>query len=312
MGSGFLLLKFAISEFKDEREYRNLSPKTIESYLFTLNEFQTFSAKQAILNVHDVRQATVKSYLLYCQRERGNNPTTRNSKLHTLKIFFNYLQEIEVIEPKQNPTKGLFYVKEDIKIETFNDHHIKQMLNHFRRIKEQKRSYISYRNYTMVIFLLGTGARLGEMINVKWNDTDLINGSIVLYGKKREQSSVPITDKLIKELSEYKIFCQQHYGELSDYVFVSDRKNGKLAVDAVKNIFKRLKTNMDFKDVRLSCHTFRHTFAKRYLMAGGDLFSLQKMLRHAQISMTQRYVNLFGTELRELNNRHNPLNDLDI
>lgn len=308
----FLLLKFAIQDFKDDREYRNLSPKTVEAYLLTLNEFQDFVASQEIINVHDVRQSTIKAYLLHCQKERGNNPTTRNSKLHTLKIFFNYLQEQDVIEPKQNPIKGMYFAKEDIQIQTFNDNHIKQMLNYYRRIKERNRSLQAYRNYCMIVFLLGTGARLGEMINLTWNDVDLVNGAVILYGKKREQSSIPITDKLIKELSEYKVFCQQYFGELGQYVFTSDKKNDKLTPDTVKNIFKRLKSVMQFKDVRLSAHTFRHTFAKRYLLAGGDLFSLQKMLRHSQIAMTQRYVNLFGTELKELNNRHNPLNGLDI
>jgi integrase/recombinase XerD len=279
--------------------------------MLTLQEFQSWCATQEILNVHDVRSATIKSYLLYCQKEKGNNPTTRNSKLHTLKIFFNYLESIEVIESKQNPIKGMQYVKEDIQISTFSDHHIRQMLNYYRRIKDRTRSFQAYRNHTMIIFLLGTGARLGEMINLKWSDVDLVNGSITVYGKKRIQSSIPITQKLVKELAEYKIFCEQHFKQLSEYVFVS-KKNNQLAVDTVKNIFKHLKNVMGFKDVRLSAHTFRHTFAKRYLMNGGDLFSLQRMLRHSQISMTQRYVNLFGTELRELNNRHNPLNELDI
>ncbi|WP_237163331.1 phage integrase N-terminal SAM-like domain-containing protein [Paenibacillus sp. BIHB 4019] len=149
-----MLLRFAISDFKDDREYRNLSPKTIGSYLLTLNEFQAYCASvHEIVNVHDVRQSTIKSYLLHCQKERNNNPTTRNSKLHTLKIMFNHLQETEVIEAKANPIKGLMFVKEEIQIQTFSDNHIKQMLNYYRRIKERSRSFNAYRNHTIIIFL---------------------------------------------------------------------------------------------------------------------------------------------------------------
>ena len=307
-----MLLKFAIEDFKADREYRNLSVRTIEGYIMTLLELQTYCAGQELLNVHDIRQSTIKSYLLWCQKERKNNATTRNSKLHSIKIFFNYLQQSEIIEPKNNPIKGMAFVKEDIQIQTFNENHIQQMLNYYRRIKERTRAYYAYRNYTIIVFLLGTGARLGEMINLKWNDVDLINGVITVFGKKREQSSIPITEKLVKELSEFRIFSQKHFGELSDYVFPADRKNDKMSVDAAKSIFRQLKKDLAFKDVRLSAHTFRHTFAKMYLMSGGDLFSLQKMLRHRQIAMTQRYVNLFGTELRKLNNQHNPLNNLKV
>jgi integrase/recombinase XerD len=71
-----LLLKFAIQEFKDDREYKNLSPRTIASYLMTLKEFQSYCAEQEIVSVEDVTQSVIKSYLIYCQKERGNNPTT--------------------------------------------------------------------------------------------------------------------------------------------------------------------------------------------------------------------------------------------
>lgn len=309
----FLLLKFAVSEFKDDREYKNLSARTISTYLATLNEFQTFCAMEyEVVNVEDITQPIVKSYLLYCQKERCNNPTTRNSKLHSIKIFFNHLVEIEVIESKNNPIKRLFYVKEDIRIEAFNDNHINQMLNYFRRIKQREHTFTAYRDFAICITLLGTGMRLGEMINLKWNDIDFKSGTVTVLGKKREQSSIPLTEKLVKELSEFQMFCRQHYKELSEYVFTSDRKNGRMTADSAKSIFMRLKYVMNFKDVRLSCHTFRHTFAHKMLMNGCDVFTLQKMLRHSQINITQRYLSIWGTALREQNMKFNPLNGIDL
>lgn len=100
-----MLLKFAIQDFREDREYKNISKNTIGSYLLTLKGFQLFCVEQSVINVLDVTAQVVKSYLLHCQNKRGNNPTTRNSKLHTLKIFFNYLESIEVLENKKNPTK---------------------------------------------------------------------------------------------------------------------------------------------------------------------------------------------------------------
>ncbi|MFY0546343.1 tyrosine-type recombinase/integrase [Brevibacillus sp. H7] len=306
-----MLLKFAIKDFKDDREYKNLSPKTIESYVSALNEFQAFCANQETVDVNDVTPSTVKSYLLYCQKERNNNVTTRNSKLHILKIFFNYLEEIEVITQKQNPSKKIAYGKEDIKIEVFQDNHIRKMLGYYQRIKQREKSFYAYRDYTMIVFLLGTGVRLGEMVNLTWNEVDVKNGTITVFGKKRQQCSIPITDKLIKELCEYRIFCEQLFKYVPDNVF-TDNEGNKLTENSVKCVFKRLKVVMNFQDVRLSAHTFRHTFAHRMLMHGCDIFTLQKMLRHSNISMTQRYLAIWGTALKEQNDKYNPLNHLDI
>jgi integrase/recombinase XerD len=306
-----VLLKFAIKDFKEDREFKNLSPKTIETYMSSLNEFQEFCGKQEIVDVSDVTPNIIKNYLMYCQKERNNNVTTRNSKLHVLKIFFNYLEEIEVITQKQNPAKRIGYGKEDIKIEVFQDRHIHQMLSYYRRLKQREKSFFAYRDYTMIVFLLGTGVRLGELVNLIWNDVDLKNGTIIVFGKKRQQSSIPLTKKLIKELCEYRVFCEQTFGEIPDYVF-TDVEGKKLTDNAVKCVFKRLKEIMNFSDVRLSAHTFRHTFAHRMLMNGCDVFTLQKMLRHSNIAMTQRYLAIWGVALREQNSKYNPLNTLDI
>ena len=114
-----MLLKFAIQEFKDDREMKNLSPKSIKSNTSTLKEFQAFCSEREILNVTDVTANLVRQCLVY-----------------------------------------------------------------------------------LVVFLLGTGVRLGELVNLKWHDIDLKNGTVTIFGKKREQISIPIANKLIKELCE--------------------------------------------------------------------------------------------------------------
>ncbi|SFT05389.1 Phage integrase family protein [Marininema halotolerans] len=80
----------------------------------------------------------------------------------------------------------------------------------------------------------------------------------------------------------------------------------------MKGIFKRLKTTLNFTDVCLSAHTFRHTFAHRFLMSGGDVFTLQKLLRHSQLKMTEKYLVLWGNALKENNDKFNPLNSIGI
>ncbi len=305
----FLLFKFAIQDYKDEKEFLNLSPKTVESYMITLKEFHMFCVEKEILDVSEVTANTIKKYLTYCKNERGNNPVTINTKLKNLKAFFNYLLKEEHI--KLNPCSKVENVITETKIEVFSDNHIKQMLNYYKRLKQRDKVFYAYRDHTIIIILLGTGIRLGEMCNLKWNDINFEAYQMTIWGKNRTQASVPLTTRVIQELLEYRMFCERNFNGLGEYVFVNIF-NKKLTENAVQNVFKRLSEIMNFKDVRLSAHTFRHSFAHRCLMNGMDVFTLQKMLRHKKLTMTERYLAIWGTALREQNDKFNPLNSLDI
>jgi integrase/recombinase XerD len=65
-----MLLKFAIQDFKDDREFKNLSEQTIKTYMFQLYEFQAFCSEKEILNVEEVTVNTMKSYFIYCMKSK--------------------------------------------------------------------------------------------------------------------------------------------------------------------------------------------------------------------------------------------------
>jgi Site-specific recombinase XerD len=295
-----------------DREYKNLSKASLTGYKFTLYEFHTYCIGQEIIDTSEVTFNTVKGYLLYCQKERKNTPKSCNHKIINLKAFFNYLeQELELYTPKTNPVKKIVKLQEDIKIEVFTDAQIKLMLNYFAHLKQKDKSFFAMRDTVIIITLLGTGVRLGELVNIKWKDINFKHSIITVFGKKRIQSSIPATNKLIKELAEYKIFCEHTFNKLPQYVF-TDREGKQSTPDSVKNMFQRLRIVMNFKDVRLSCHTFRHYFAMKCLMSGMDVFSLKNLLRHTDLKMTERYLAIWGTALKDVNNKHNPLNGFDL
>jgi integrase/recombinase XerD len=306
----FLLLKFAVQDFLDDRVFKNLSSTTIGSYKDILGQFQKFCNEHEILNVEDVTTHNIKKYLLECQK-KGNNATTTNSKLQRIRAFFNYMIECEVIE--KNPAKKIQKAKEDVRIEVFNDYHIKQMLNYYRRLKNREHAFHSYRDYSIIVCLLGTGVRLSEMCSLKWSDIDFQNYSLSVFGKNRKRESIPVTEKLIKELSAYKTFCEQYFGKenVSNYIF-TNRMNEQLTPNAVKNVFKRLAKIMNFNDVRLSAHTFRHTFCQRCIQSGMSTFAIQRLMRHSSIAVTEKYAAMWGNDLREQNDRFNPLNGLEV
>lgn len=307
----FLLLKYAIKDFQEDREFNQISKATMINYMGTLKEFHQYCLENEIIDLTDITQQVVKQYLIYEQKEKNNNPTTINSKLRSLKIFFNYLQQAEIITSKTNPTQKINYVHAHVQIEVFSDNQISQMLSYYRRLKTRDKDFYAYRDSTIIITLLGTGMRLGELCNLKWSDIDFENKNIILLGKLKSQTSIPMADRLHSELLEYKLVCTKQFKKLPQYVFVA-RTGEKLLPSSVQNIFKRLKKVMNFPNVRCCAYDFRHTFAHRFLMNGGDVFTLQKLLRHSSIAMTQRYLAIWGTALQERANQFNPLNQFDL
>ncbi|WP_186673962.1 tyrosine-type recombinase/integrase, partial [Sporosarcina sp. BP05] len=250
----------------------------------------------------------VRSYLVDCQ-ERGNKPGTINTKIMRIRAFFNYLIEEKIVN--ENMALKVKLQKEDVKIDVFTDEQIYQMLAYYRSLRRKEKSYFSYRGYLLIMLLLGTGVRRKEAINLKWSDIDMPNVTMSVHGKNRQYETVFMTEKLVKELSVYKVFCKNFFGVENEYVFLN-RDNTPMTDNSIMLVFKNLQNHMNFKDVRVSPHTFRHTFCHRLAMSGMSAFAIQKMMRHKNINVTMRYVAMWGNELKEQNDKHNPLNNLDI
>lgn len=303
-----MLLKFAYQEFLEDRKFKNTTEVNIKNYKVMLGEFVDFCEKDSIQNVEDITSHSVKKYLVSCQ-QRGNGPNTVNTKLQRIRAFLNYMVEEKVL--KENVAVKVRSQKVDVKIEIFNDLQIQQMLSYYRGLRRREKGYFAYRGYMLILTFLGTGVRRTEIINLRWSDVDFENLTIRVYGKNRKKETVFLTEKLAKELSAYCLFCKQHFGQLSEFVFVN-RDNTQMTQNSIMLVFQNLQRKMNFPGVRVSPHTFRHTFCHRLAISGMSAFAIQKMMRHENIAVTMRYVAMWGNELKEQNERYNPLNQLDI
>ncbi|WP_328174584.1 tyrosine-type recombinase/integrase [Peribacillus simplex] len=302
------MLKFAYQDFLEDRKFKNTTKTNIKNYEMLLGKFVDYCIENEVVNAEDITFSHVRQHLMICQ-EKGDKAGTINTKLLRIRAFLNYMVECEVI--KNNPAKKIKMQKDDVKIDVFTDDQIRQMLNFYRRIKQKEKSYFAYRDYMIIVTILGTGIRRGEIINLQWSDVDFVNQSISIFGKSRRKETIPITEKLVKELSGYQTFCKQNWGDISDFVFVK-RGNTQMTENALMLIFKYLSQKMNFKDIRVSAHTFRHTFCHRLAMSGMSAFAIQKLMRHQNITVTMRYVAMWGNELREQNDKFNPLNNLEV
>jgi len=162
-----------------------------------------------------------------------------------------------------------------------------------------KQSRLSKRDRAVLLLLSGTGIRMGEAINLHFQDIKY--GEAIVSGKTG-QRKVPLPDMVRAELLEIR----DGHGE-DEPVFWGVHPVQPLKQAGLEGIVKKAFQNAGIEGVRASPHTLRHTFGRLWVAGNGDLVSLQRILGHTNIQQTQVYVSLAAEELQEKSNLYNPL-----
>jgi integrase len=132
-----------------------------------------------------------------------------------------------------------------------------------------------------IIIATNTGMRKGEILSLKW---DQIRGEFIYLEKTKTDKArqIPIND----DLAECFKSIRKRQGLTTKYIFCDQNGHIKDIKTAFNAALKRAEI-LDFRP-----HDLRHTFASHYVMRGGSLGALQKILGHADIKMTMRYAHL--------------------
>jgi len=151
----------------------------------------------------------------------------------------------------------------------------------------------------LVILALDTGMRRGEILGLTWDRVDPRHGEILLTQTKNGRyRRVPLTDR-VREVLQGRTTNATPTG----YVFT--RGNGQPARsirEAFLGACERAKLN------GLRFHDLRHTFATRLATSGVDIVTVQRLLGHQTLAMTQRYAHPTSADMRRA---IHSLNDLD-
>lgn len=141
-------------------------------------------------------------------------------------------------------------------------------------------------NYDLVVILLDTGARYGEIAKLKWKQIDLEKRTINLWRSKVSNESILFMTKRVFEVLERRSQTQSKTNT-ENYVFGSDdggpRKNNNIAI---RKAFRR--AGLD----DCTIHTLRHTHATRLIQNGLSIYEVRSVLGHTDIKTTMRYAHL--------------------
>jgi integrase/recombinase XerD len=143
-----------------------------------------------------------------------------------------------------------------------------------------------------------------ELANMKLSDIQFSEETIrIPSGKGRKPRIVPIQRTCREELQTYI----RERGLLPiDHVWVTVQNTPLQRASIVKSV-RTYCAQANIKGTRGSCHTFRHTMAKAYLLSGGDVFTLMHILGHTSIEMTRKYVDLFNDDIHKQHLKASPI-----
>ena len=167
------------------------------------------------------------------------------------------------------------------------------------------------RNFAILMLFLDTGIRLDELVNLKLSKIDFAIGEMTVFGKGRKERKVPIVTQAKRALMDYVTIQRSNpvNPQHEDIVFLN-ADGFPITHDAVEKVFLRVKRAADVP--KFHPHVCRHTLSVRYLMNGGDAFSLQKILGHTSLEMTRRYVNLASGDVKDKHRRFSPMDNLNF
>jgi site-specific recombinase XerD len=291
-------LGVAINSFLTDCTARNLSKNTVKFYKDYLSSFEKYAESQFISNIMDIDPAFIRSYIIMFSED--HNPGGVHAAYRSIHAFLNWVEKEELMdEDWKNPIKKIDPPEVPVKI-------IEPVpLEDIRRLIAtcKSKSFFDKRDKSIFFFLLDTGARAQEMCDVNLEDVELSTGKVLIrQGKGRKPRYVFVNRTTIKALRAY---LRIRSGHQSPALFVA-KTMGRLSYDGLRQIIRRRSKRAHLRK-EPTLHDFRRQFALSMLNNGVDIFSLQRLMGHQDISILRRYLAQTTEDIHIAHNKGSPV-----
>lgn len=221
--------------------------------------------------------------------DKGKSQRSIEYTLSIIRQIWNLAKRDGLID-RDSPTKQVKKPKYDNKRIAFFTYEQADTL--LEKIKEK-----SEQLHNMALLSLHTGMRAGEIFKIKWADVNLQDGLISIQDAKGGSRAAYMT-KEVKAMFQAIKPDNNHADEL---IFKSS--SGEM-IKQISNSFDRVTNGLKFNEgitdrrQKLTFHSLRHTFASWLVMQGEPLYTVQKLMGHKTIGLTERYAHLAPDTLK--------------
>lgn len=218
------------------------------------------------------------------QQEKKNESSTINRKLAALSKMLhfacdrNWIARVPKIEKFKEDEHRLRWLTEEEET---------KLVASLREIGKHEAA-------DLVVFLIDTGARVGEALKLKWKDVDMERGKVTFWDTKNSKPrTIPVTKAVLNLLVRKQSAYPQGLSFRDFYVF-------PISQSSFNHIWLVVKASMGLlNDDQFVPHALRHTCASRMVQRGVPLLSIKEFLGHKSLYVTIRYAHLASKQLEE-------------
>jgi integrase/recombinase XerD len=256
---------------------RDLTANTLRAAATILQGFLTFLKKQEKTDLLAIVPNDLEAFV-ECLQDRGLKPLSVENNLRQVKTFLRYLVQGKVIPSEVLSRRISIKVPKPLP-RAMGPGDVNRLLAVVQEVRDR----------AMILVLLRTGVRIGELLNLRVSDVYLPERKIhlVVGEKNRTGRVVYLSVEACRALQEW--MRKREEGKL--LLFYGQGRNS-LSYTAARAMFQRYLKKAGISEKGYSLHGLRHTCATELLNAGMRIECLQQVLGHSNLEQTRRYARL--------------------
>ncbi len=293
-------LRREVDAFVVDRQARGLSDHTILFYRRELKYLGSFLDKAGVTDIVEITTDLLRRYLLDLGTHR--NPGGIHAAYRALRAFFGWYEEEVEGQEWRNPVDRLRPPK--VPVEPLEPVPVGQLQ---AMLATCKKDFMGVRDRAILLTLLDTGCRGSELVALNVGDLNMATNAILVRKAKAKKPRVVIIGvKCQREISRYLRARADGAPDESPLWLTVDGK--RLTFFGLRQVVRRRAERAGLPEPGL--HSFRRAFALMSLRNGIDIYSLQKLMGHADLTVLRRYLAQTEDDLRAAHEKSSPVDNM--
>jgi integrase/recombinase XerC len=276
---------------------RDLSAHTVRAYI---GDLESLLAHLETLKVDQIAQLELnhlRSWLAN-QQIKGGARTSLSRRITSIRLFTKWAVKNNYLAKDVGTTlatpKGHRILPDVLEIDE-----AKTAMDSLATRASEEQTPLSLRDVAIVEMLYATGARVGELCGLDFNDIDYDRQTIRVLGKGNKERTIPFGNPALRALTSWlkqgrEQVAQTHSGEA---VFIGARGK-RIDQRTVRTVVYEALSAIEGIE-RMGPHALRHSAATHLLEGGADLRTVQEILGHASLATTQIYTHVSTERLQK-------------